>query len=312
MLDLRLHAPGTGAVGAAVMEAVMGDSTPELLAHARRPAIMTYYSPVMEQVHKALQLPWYLLGWRHEAEVLKVDLMEGIEFARGWRSIPATARIELSSDTKLQVYKATLVFTAQFRGLRYVVEKDIVLDCADRRRRYIMYNYRIISFVVCTTIFWIAELVSALVGWMVLSYLMFPSKDERGPLSTRKIQADDDESMVKTEPGEDEGDETEELSDTERSFPTYSRQPPLRYSSTKVKKEEEEPESELAEVPPAGAEADDEDEDAEAVATEAARLRGLHSDSGLGTSMESSAPRRESGSIRRRRSGLGSEERRED
>lgn len=118
MLDLRLHAPGTGAVGAAVMDAVMGDSSPQLLAHSRRPAILTYYSSVMEQMRKATQLPWYLIGWRKEAETIKVDMMEGVEFARGWRNIPATARLELRSDTKLQVYEATIVFIARFRGLR--------------------------------------------------------------------------------------------------------------------------------------------------------------------------------------------------
>lgn len=118
MLDLRLLAPGSGAVSAAVMEAVMGDAAPEVLVHARRPAILTYYSPIMEYVNKALQLPWYLLGWRKEAEVLRVDLLRDVEFPRGWRNIPATARLELSSDTKMQVYDATLIFSAQFRGLR--------------------------------------------------------------------------------------------------------------------------------------------------------------------------------------------------
>jgi seipin len=120
MLDLRLLAPTTGKVGAVIKEAVMGDTSPEVLAHSRRPASLTYYSLGVEQLHKAAQLPWYLVGWRKEAELLKVDLMEGVEFARGWRNLPVRARLELSSDAKLQVYEATLVFTARFRGLRYV------------------------------------------------------------------------------------------------------------------------------------------------------------------------------------------------
>lgn len=110
--------------------------------------------------------------------------------------------------------------------------------------------------------------------------------------------------MIKTEAGE-EGEEelSEGLSDTERTFPTYSRQPPLRYSSPKVKEEKEE-KGQIPDVPVAGVDADDEDEDADFLADEPAPLRGgLHSDSGLGTSLESSGPRREA--VRRRRSGGG-------
>lgn len=170
---------------------------------------------------------------------------------------------------------------------------------------YLMYNYRIICFVIFTSLFWLAELASALGCWFVLSYFVFQSRsgaasaltdepEERG----RKPKLEDDEMTLKTE--QQDEDATEGLSDTERSFPTYSRQPPLRYTASSVKKEEQ-PSPELAEVPAADAEADDEDEDADFVLEEASRFRGVHSDSGLGTSMESSANLRDS--LRRRRSG---------
>ena len=164
-----------------------------------------------------------------------------------------------------------------------------------------MYNYRVICFIICTCIFWAAELVSALVAWLILSNFVARSQPTRH--ATIKAEGNESESAVKSERGEEAGaDLTEGLSDTERSFPTYSRQPPLRYSSPRVKEEPAEARG-PAGVPAAGGEADDEDEDADFIVDEPTPSKGLHSDSGLGTSMESSGAR--SDSVRRRRAGGG-------
>jgi seipin len=109
MLDLRLFAP----------DATGSDAGVDVLAHQSRPAILTYYSPTMEHVHRAAGLPWYILGFRQESEVLDISLMEGIEFSRGWRNIPTSARLELQSQATLQVYSTELIFKARLRGLRY-------------------------------------------------------------------------------------------------------------------------------------------------------------------------------------------------
>ncbi len=79
---------------------------------------MTYYSPVVENVNKAVEMPWYMLGWRHESETLVVPVMEGVEFAKGWRNVPDSVRLEVLSDVKMQVYSVRVVITAQFQGLR--------------------------------------------------------------------------------------------------------------------------------------------------------------------------------------------------
>jgi hypothetical protein len=109
MLDLRLFAP----------DATGSDGGVDVLVQQRRPAILTYYSSTMEHVHRAAALPWYILGFRQESEVLHVSLMEGIEFSRGWRNVPTSARLELQSETTLQVYSTELVFKARLKGLRY-------------------------------------------------------------------------------------------------------------------------------------------------------------------------------------------------
>jgi hypothetical protein len=73
----------------------------------------------MELVHKGATLPLHLVGWREEAEVLKIPMIDGAEFPKGWKNIPDQVRLELRSDEKLQVYSAKIEFTARLRGLRY-------------------------------------------------------------------------------------------------------------------------------------------------------------------------------------------------
>ena len=113
MLDLQLLAPVETVVGVLPMK-------PEVLVHERRPAILTYHSQTMDLVNKAAILPLYVAGLRQESEALNVKMMDGIQFERGWRHIPTTARLELQSEEKLQVYDVQVVFTAQLHGLRYV------------------------------------------------------------------------------------------------------------------------------------------------------------------------------------------------
>lgn len=114
MVDLRLIAPGS------ILDAVMDDDS-KILAKSSRPAILNYQSATMELVHQGASLPWHLIGWREEAEVLKVPMIEGVEFPKGWRNIPDQIRLELRSDEKLQIYSAKIEITARLRGLRYAI-----------------------------------------------------------------------------------------------------------------------------------------------------------------------------------------------
>lgn len=90
----------------------------ELIARSRRPAILTYASPLVDTASKLTFMPLYLTGWRREAETLEVQMMEQIEFPRGWRNLPETLRIEIHSDEKMHVYNAKVEFRATFTGLR--------------------------------------------------------------------------------------------------------------------------------------------------------------------------------------------------
>lgn len=151
-----------------------------------------------------------------------------------------------------------------------------------------MYNHRIISAVVFITLFWMTEMAFAGLAWAVLS-LWLQSPPQQG----QRVQTEgEDGTKIKQESASDDG-ERLDMSDTERTFPSSSKQQPLRYQSPK---EEEVPKikQEEEDVPMRTTGADDEDEDVDFV------------DSELGTSMESSAARRDS--VRRRRARAEREE----
>ena len=129
------------------------------------------------------------------------------------------------------------------------------------------------------------EMTFAGIVWLVLSIFVFPDKS-----SLTTVRKEEEESTpIKKE----QRDEHSDMSDTPHTFPTLSGQPPLRYSSPHVKEEETPapPDNEVA-----VGEADDEEDDF--ILDETGAIGRAVSDSGIGTSMESSSGRPES--IRRR------------
>ena len=112
MLDLTLFShPSTSA-------RTGRNTSTDLIAQSRRPAILTYASSMVDTASKLTFMPFYLTGWRREAETLEVHMMEQIEFPRGWRNLPETLRLEIQSDERMQIYDAKVEFKATFTGLR--------------------------------------------------------------------------------------------------------------------------------------------------------------------------------------------------
>ena len=121
MIDLALLAPSSPTVSTAdILHSSFGttNSSTTVLGRSRRPAILTYVSPLVEQAHKLSNLPWYVVGWKKEAEALEVSMFEGIQFAKGWRNIPDQARVIVEADEKMQFYEVWVKVRARFQGLR--------------------------------------------------------------------------------------------------------------------------------------------------------------------------------------------------
>jgi seipin len=251
-----------------------------VLYSSRRPAILTYHPRLVSLSKQVAALPWYILGWRRDAEKLEIPMAEGVSFRKGWRNVPALVYLELQGKGQdIQVYHVQFKLRARYEGIRWL-----------------MYNHRIFSFVVFTTAFWFAEVIFAVLTWMLWNSRSGSGKEKgKGEL---KGEDTDASTIIKTEreDGELETDDLD-LSDTPRSFPTYGRQAPLQYVP-KVKTEDDGEKLVMDEttLQPFAAEADDESEEPIDVGS----FRG-RSDSGLGTSFsEGGASHR--GGVQRRRS----------
>lgn len=236
----------------------------DALYHTRRHAIMTYEPALVGITKQIVALPWYLLGFKREDETLVVPMGESVRFARGWRNVPDSVFLEMRRPDGgvVQVYDVHVLLTARFSGLRWW-----------------MYNHRIVSFVLGSAAFWAMEVLGLVLGWGLL--VLYPSTRQGGGKQKGKDGEVHEAAVAAVKEEEDD------LSDTERSFPTYGRQMPLRYVA-KVKMEEAEEDTPL---PPLEQEADDESEELVDVGS----YRGVE-DSGVGTSLS------EGGGISRRRS----------
>lgn len=115
MLDLTLFShPSTSA-------RTDTNTSTSAISRSRRPAILSYASPMIDTASKISLMPLYVTGWHREAETLKVGMMERVEFPRGWRNLPESLRLEIQSEERMQIYSARVQFRARFTGLRYVV-----------------------------------------------------------------------------------------------------------------------------------------------------------------------------------------------
>ncbi|KAL8886492.1 MAG: hypothetical protein Q9215_005810 [Flavoplaca cf. flavocitrina] len=277
MLDLSLLSP---ARAPSTTEKLLPESTlKQRLAHSRRPAILTYASPIIDTASTLTGLPWYVLGWKTESEVVEVSMFEGVGFPKGWTNVPQDVKLVVEADEKMQFYEVGVRIFAKFGGLRWI-----------------MYHHRILSYVVFTSMFWSSSMISALLAWLVLSsYLTSDSTAMKKEETTSlKIKTEQSESE-KYEPSLLGG-----LSDTSRTFPAIGRHVALRFNGRDedagrgfnegVKKEDEVIQS--TGLQPLTPEADDEDEEIE--------TSGFR-DSGIGTSLDESqrarVQRRKKGSL---------------
>jgi seipin len=225
-----------------------------------------------------------MLGILSESETLSIPMVESASFPKGWKNAPAYIMLELQpkQGQEVQVYDARVRFTARFGGLRWL-----------------MYNHRFISFVAFTGAFWVSEVFFAGLSWVVVRHLFTPKKGTGKVKGKIKEDADADadaSEKIKME----ETDEEPDLSDTPRTFPTYGRQAPLRYTPRVKDEDSEEFVLDERAVQPSVAEADDEEEDHDGV--DFALGRGGRTDSGLGTSF---SDRGERSGLARRRTGAG-------
>lgn len=243
---------------------------PAVLARSRRPAILTYRSWPIEYAYRFLRLPFYLLGWHTESEHLEVAMFNWIEFDKGSGRVPSSIKIELRSKYPLEVYTLLVRFSAKLEGLRWL-----------------MYRYWLSSAIVGTGLFWSVEMGVLLFTWAVFTLLFGTSFT---PSDHERIKSEASDVTPQREQDTDPG---TPFSDTSRTFPTLPSQQPLHYTSPSPKTERQTPA--LDDIPiKEEAEADDEEDDDFVLEESVPRnveKEGVFTDSGIGTSLESSLER---------------------
>lgn len=222
-----------------------------VLFSSRRAALIPYVDPIVSLASRVLFLFWHMLFPKTQTCDLTVKLAERVWFPK--RSIlPKSAFIEVEAGQDIQIYEVALHLTAQLHGLRWL-----------------MFYYRLPTYIVFTFMFWAFEVAFMCIAWSFWGYSAESASDKVGKGASSSDDDDDDD------------DDTQGPVNPRRSF---KRDPSI--------KEESDAQRLLAEIPAAGAEADDEDEFEQGPGPSASR----RSSTGTGFG------RRGQGTVRRRQS----------
>lgn len=120
MIDLSLTSPETA--GSTTdkdgLSASASDTSASVIVRSKRPAILTYVSPMVDIASTLSGLLWYILGWKKESEALEVSMFEGVEFGKGRRNVPQDVRVVIEEDEKMQFYDLRVKIIAKLGGLR--------------------------------------------------------------------------------------------------------------------------------------------------------------------------------------------------
>lgn len=262
-----------------IAPAVVETST---LLHSRRPGILTYTTPLLTTLRTLAGSPLLLAGLSRQEETLNIRLADAHVFT----TTPLTAVIEI--DTGVSVYDARIKFDARFEGIRWL-----------------MYHWRLSSFVVFVGLFWGVEMAAAGALWYwVLAWLEVRGAEVEGETGV------EGEELVPEDESETGGSGLRFV-DTQRTFPTSSRAPRLGLQEGLYPTPEgtPAPESILASeewTPESGDSraGDDEEGDTTEFDDDVEELVTLTTDSGIGASDSTGRRVGETDSMRRRRQRL--------
>ena len=230
---------------------------------SRRPALVPYIDPVVSIAKRLLFLLYHMLVPSSQTCRMTVALAERLAFSKG-TALPASAYVEVEAGQDIQIYQASLTLTAQLRGLRWL-----------------MFHYRLTTYLAFTFLFWICEIFFMALAWLVWGAVLGSNETGKGRRRASMQTADNEGEMGR-------------FPNHPHAFPTYGKQPPLKHEP-EIKEEDDEERSPLIPyIAVGGAEADDEEEFGEY--DESGRKRMY--DSGIGTSYSEGT----SASVRRRAS----------
>ncbi|KAI0905354.1 putative adipose-regulatory protein-domain-containing protein [Ustulina deusta] len=119
---------------------------------SRRPALIPYEDPLVSTASRILFLLYHIV-FAHASETVTLSIPMG-ELVQFRGALPLSVLVDVQAGQTLQVYSSTLTLVAQLTGMRWF-----------------MYNHRILALVACTTVFWLAEMVSMGLAWAMFRWL---------------------------------------------------------------------------------------------------------------------------------------------
>lgn len=205
--------------------------TQKVLFKSRRPALMPYEDPILSVAKRVLFMAYYILFPQSQARTMTIQLAERVNFDKSALQ-PTAAFVEIEAGQDIHIYSTALTLTAQLRGLRWL-----------------MFHYRLLTYLAFTFLFWVCEVLFMCLAWLIWSATNTPKNTKpKGDNYTDGEYDDDDEY--------DEYSEKATGSGASGRQATIKREPDI-----KVEDDDDEPEKMISDIPMGGeAEADDEDD----------------------------------------------------
>lgn len=206
------NTPSNHEIGNFMVDLDMLNTASESIVRSARPAILQYASPMIDTMSTMISSGPILLGLKQESQTIQVPLLEAYEFEAGWLTNPSHARIEIHAPT-LKVYACKLSLHTRLRGLPWL-----------------LYHFKVPSFILFTTLFWFSSTLFMVGSWAFMSLLVttpikrnatlnsickdaestprFDHVRRQGPSTGSFFEFDDREGSVETDATTLVGDET--------------------------------------------------------------------------------------------------------
>ena len=161
-------------------------SSGTVIATGRRGGLMPWRSPIARTAHTLLRLPLLLLlPNTKEEEAVRVVLLENVVFDEPARH----AVISLESRSRLDVYEARVEFYAKLAGIRWI-----------------MWRWRILSFLLGSGLFFAVEVLATGVVWWAV-YGWFAGSGAPAGSGEGRYPEDEDEAVEEEGDGADRADD---------------------------------------------------------------------------------------------------------
>ncbi|KAG6005168.1 hypothetical protein E4U21_000360 [Claviceps maximensis] len=195
----------------------------KVLFESRRPALMPYEDPIISAAKRALFLGYYMLFPRAQRRTMTIQLAERVNFDKA-AAKPTTALVEIEAGQQIQIYETALILTAQLRGLRWL-----------------MFHYRLLTYIAFTLVFWVCEVLFMCLAWVTWSTAVTPKS-----------------STVKASDVSDA--EDDDHSDRPASSAARGKQVVIKKEGRLKLEDSDDQERAFSDIPTLGTEADDEED----------------------------------------------------